>query len=488
MNNNNQHSAMVGPSPVGEDAVWKLMAIVSIGLGWLGWKLCRRLVRLVRRFPATTTVSIVLGLLWWRLGLAATGVLLGALVLVLAGWWWQWRWSFRRWLADPVRYFRRRRHLRANWTALCYWHRLAATTHVMKGRRPVQNIVTPKLRRRISCSWWRDRLTVRPVTGHSPATWQAQSEGLCTALALSDIRITPAARKGWIHVDLIHGDPLANVVPPRPIPRLDQVDLRRIPVGLQEDERPFTVALAGSHLLVIGATGSGKGSVIWNILQGLGPTVPAGLVRLWILDPKLGMELGRTEDAAYAYADDTPAAMVELLEDANVELDHQARQLKARRIRRHVPSVEFPLNVVVIDEMIDITKFKGDLGKRADAGIGGLLRKGRGVGFSVVAAGQDPRVNAVPHRDGFPTRIALRLAKADQVDLVLGEGAWDAGAHCETIPGPLLGSDGTGYALEDGHKLPVRFRAGWMGDHDTDALVDYWTPHPPQVLDVREAA
>lgn len=172
--------------------------------------------------------------------------------------------------------------------------------------------------------------------------------------------------------------------------------------------------------------------------------------------------------------------MVGLLEDANVELDHQTRWLKALRIRRHVPSVEFPLNVVVIDEMIDVIKFKDKLGKRADEAIGGMLRKGRGVGFSVVAVGQEPRLNA-----GFPTRIALRLAEADQVDMVLADGAWDAGAHCEKIPGPYLGSDGIGYALEDGHRWPVRFRAGWMADHDTDALADYWSVRPQgQVLDV----
>jgi S-DNA-T family DNA segregation ATPase FtsK/SpoIIIE len=490
------------PHPVGEDVVWKIMLVATIGIGIVTFKGARRLVRLVRRFPATITIVTLLALGWWRLGTAGLGVVLGALALVLVVWWARWRWSFRRFVGNPVRYYRRRRKLRANWTALTYWHGLASTVHVMKGRRPVQKIVTPKLRRRISCSWWRTRLTLRPVTGQSAQTWQAQTEGLCTALACLDLRVSvprlPTGTglrdrverrhlAGRLYVDVIHGDPLANVVPARPLPRVGSVDLHRVPIGRQEDERPFTVALAGNHLLVVGATGSGKGSVLWNILQQLGPAIPAGLVRLWVLDPKGGMELGRLETVAYAYADDTPGSMVALLEDANVEMDHQAKQLKARRIRRHIPTVEFPLNVVVVDEMIDITKFKGDLGKKGDAALGGLLRKGRGVGFSVLAAGQEPRVNAIPHRDGFPTRIALRLAKADQVDLVLGDGAWEAGAHCEKIPGPLLGSDGIGYALEDGHKLPVRFRAAWMDDPDIDALVDHWDTRP-QVLNVREAA
>jgi DNA segregation ATPase FtsK/SpoIIIE, S-DNA-T family len=164
--------------------------------------------------------------------------------------------------------------------------------------------------------------------------------------------------------------------------------------------------------------------------------------------------------------------MVELREAAEQAMNTQAQALKVRRIRRHTPTVEFPLNVVMIDELIDITKFKGDLAKRADAALGALLRKGRAVGFVVVAAAAEPRMTAIPHRDGFPTRIGLRLATKAQVDLVFGDGIWERGARCETIPGPALGSDGIGYALDDGHHEPVRFRAAWMDDPDIDAVID----------------
>ena len=52
----------------------------------------------------------------------------------------------------------------------------------------------------------------------------------------------------------------------------------------------------GTHVLVAGATGAGKGSIIWSTIRGLLPAVRAGLVEIWALDPKL-MELsfGRAE-------------------------------------------------------------------------------------------------------------------------------------------------------------------------------------------------
>ncbi|MFU8855350.1 hypothetical protein ACNAW0_30970, partial [Micromonospora sp. SL1-18] len=42
----------------------------------------------------------------------------------------------------------------------------------------------------------------------------------------------------------------------------------------------------------MGATGSGKGSVIWSVVRSLAAGVASGLVQIWGLDPKGGMELG----------------------------------------------------------------------------------------------------------------------------------------------------------------------------------------------------
>ena len=58
-------------------------------------------------------------------------------------------------------------------------------------------------------------------------------------------------------------------------------------------------------------------------------------------------------------------------------------------------------------------------------------------------------------RDLFPTRIALRLNEAEQVNLVLGPGARNRGAHADLIPDSL---PGVGYVTVDGITEPVRVR------------------------------
>ena len=41
----------------------------------------------------------------------------------------------------------------------------------------------------------------------------------------------------------------------------------------------------------VGETGAGKGSVLWSMIDQLAPAVRGGMVELWALDPKGGMEL-----------------------------------------------------------------------------------------------------------------------------------------------------------------------------------------------------
>jgi S-DNA-T family DNA segregation ATPase FtsK/SpoIIIE len=68
-----------------------------------------------------------------------------------------------------------------------------------------------------------------------------------------------------------------------------------------------------------------------------------------------------------------------------------------------------------------------------------LLTQGRAVGVCVVAALQDPRKEVIGYRNLFPTKIALRLDERTQVDMVLGDGAREAGARCDQIPESLPG-------------------------------------------------
>jgi len=74
-----------------------------------------------------------------------------------------------------------------------------------------------------------------------------------------------------------------------------------------------------------------------------------------------------------------------------------------------------------------------------------LTTQGRAVGYSVVAALQDPRKDVLTIRNLFPDRIAMRLRRTrGRLDMVLGKrGTGTAALTCELIsPDPATGRGG----------------------------------------------
>jgi S-DNA-T family DNA segregation ATPase FtsK/SpoIIIE len=129
-----------------------------------------------------------------------------------------------------------------------------------------------------------------------------------------------------VTLELVRADTLSEPIPALPI--CGEVDLSALPVGRRESGSPWLLRLLSTHVLIAGATGSGKGSVIWSMIRALLPAITGGWVRAWALDPKrMELSYGRAIFARYA---DTPAAMVELLEAAVVEMHDRAARFGAR--------------------------------------------------------------------------------------------------------------------------------------------------------------
>ena len=100
------------------------------------------------------------------------------------------------------------------------------------------------------------------------------------------------------------------------------------------------------------------------------------------------------------------------------------------------------------------------------AALATLTTQGRAVGYSVVAALQDPRKDVLTIRNLFPDRIAMRLDEPEQVDMVLGDGARDRGAACELISTDPATGAGVAFIRVEADPDPVRVRAGWVTDAD----------------------
>jgi len=66
-------------------------------------------------------------------------------------------------------------------------------------------------------------------------------------------------RRRWARVMAISG-----AAPSASVPIRDRPDLKALPVGRREDGLPWLVRLHGTHVLIAGATGAGKASLLWG--------------------------------------------------------------------------------------------------------------------------------------------------------------------------------------------------------------------------------
>ena len=233
-------------------------------------------------------------------------------------------------------------------------------------------------------------------------------------------------------------------------------------VAITEDGKPFLLPIAGNHVLTVGRSGAGKGSVIWSAVLGLAPALEAGMCRIWALDPK-GIELGYAPHWFYKYADN-PDDMLALIEEYRTEMNGRKQMLKGVA-RKFTPSGETPLNVLLIDELAACTKLMEKKKKEQfSLVLAEILTQGRALGYSVFGALQDPRKETLPDRDLFMVRICLALPEKQLIDMVLGDGSYEKGALADQIPQGEKGA-GTGYVvMPEISDKPIMIRAYWTSD------------------------
>ncbi len=317
-----------------------------------------------------------------------------------------------------------------------------------------------------------DRLLLRLPAGLTPDDIAARAEAIGHAFHVRDARVV-LARPGRVWLELRRRDPLEEVLRPvSPGP----VALQGVPLGVGDDGKPWRFRVEGTHALIAGATGAGKGSVLWSLVQGLSPAIKEGWVQVWAIDPKGGMELGLGRGAFARFEGGHPDAMCDLLEDVVDLKTRRSLELSTHGLRIHSPSVDSPHLVVVIDELATLSAFaERTVVRRIEHALGLLLTQGRAVGITVIAAVQDPGKDVVSWRDLFPTRIAMRLDNPIQVDMVLGDGARERGARADHISEL---TPGVAYVRTEGTRDVRRVRATYLTDADILRLSTSLAPRP----------
>lgn len=366
---------------------------------------------------------------------------------VLRTWWRRW-WAYRR-----------------VWVKVCTRCELSIVADDL--------VHVPKLVKVSTTAHW-DRLVVKPQIGQALSDFRDQADRLRIAFGVERVAVREVSPTAF-GLDIMRTDPFrTGSVPATSIPAgLDAVDLRRIPIGLDEYGEPFTVSLLGGTLCASGSIGAGKAGVEWNMLRGIAPAIRAGLVRNVFIDPKL-KELSQGKalvaDGDYATGpDDTVPLLERLVEEMQADAQRDANAGE----RDFEPRPGRPLTVIWVDEGAPLVRYwPRSVRSKIDDLLGLILTQGRAVGYTVVFLIQEPTKDTFTLRDLFTRRLALRLPTESHTDAALIEDAVEYGALChqisESTPGVL-------FSLQDGARTVTRARLGFVENAHIRELVDYVT-------------
>lgn len=461
-------SASVGSRAAGPTCA-ALPAVAGVGRLWGRW---------VRRHGMWVFWCLLVAVLvGGPLGRTGPALALVALALVpgfvAAVWGWRWPLGYERRVAGPARRFGWRRWARRTWPTLARECGLSVQRNVRRRAWAV----APKPHGRVTLSsasmaseWVHprlcdvmtdgDTLTVRVRTriGQTLDDLEKAAPAFAAAANAISYRV-----KVWspstLDVNLVMREALAStaeaVLPSQLRPALD-VDT--VTLGRRQDGTPWALQVRGRHTLVVGCSGSGKGSMLWGVCGGLAPAVRMDLVRLWGVDLKRGVEVMMGRDL-FATVAVNPAEAIATLTRLIAVIEERGRAM-AGVSRLHIPSPGDPLHVLVIDELAALTAYADPEAKK-EAGrlLSEILTQGRALGVVVLACVQDPRKEVVTMRGLFTQTVALRLRSADETRMVLGDGtAALAPAHRLSPAAP-----GSAWIVEEDGTLD-RVRANFWPD------------------------
>ncbi len=211
----------------------------------------------------------------------------------------------------------------------------------------------------------------------------------------------------------------------------------RLKVALGKDilGNPVTLDLKKlPHLLIAGATGSGKSVLVNTIITSLVYNYDPNHVRFILVDPKM-VELQLYNGLPHLLTPviTEPHVAPRALKWATVEMERRYRLLSAmntRDIDRYNERAEknsgcekLPYIVIIMDELADLMMVAA---KEIEGFITRIAQKARAVGIHLVLATQRPSVDVITGiiKANFPARIAFQVAqKTDSRTIIDQNGA-----------------------------------------------------------------
>ena len=315
------------------------------------------------------------------------------------------------------------------------------------------------------------RYEVEPAPGVKVSKITNLADDLALALAAFSVRIEPIPGKAAIGIEV-------------PNKELDGVQLRevlddenfaksksKLTVGLGIDiggKAIFADLAKMPHLLVAGATGSGKSVCINTLITSILFKAKPDEVKFILIDPKV-VELSNYNDI--------PHMMVPVVTDARKAasvLNWAVQEMEKRyakfanqgvrdmaRYNKAMPDDKMPAIVIIIDELADLMMVAPH---DVEDAICRLAQKARAAGIHLVLATQRPSVDVITGiiKANIPSRISFAVSSQIDSRTILDM----SGAE------KLLGKGDMLFA-PIGAPKPLRVQGAFVSDEEVERLIEF---------------
>lgn len=243
----------------------------------------------------------------------------------------------------------------------------------------------------------------------------------------------------WLELEFLTKDPFNSPM------GVEFIDYHRAPtlnpaVSVTRNGQPHHHTLA-AHLLRVAMTRWGKSNAIRAMIYAQKDNIRDGLVELWGIDGKGGVEQSmlRHVFTRVAYGDKDPAEFARLLRDAVAVMKRRQRRMRGFHTE-HIPTPQEPWLLIVIDELLTLTSKAIPPAIRNDiaASIMLIQQMGLACGVSLDASTQLAQKELISFRDGF-TQFELGKVERGAVDMIFGAGWWQMGVRADEIADDLKG-------------------------------------------------